>query len=274
MLLAFLRPLSSLSTILLFFPRLWIRLMYSSHIDCHFIGHKSWTPKPAWGLKIHFALCVGLRPKDTLTDLYAGVGTLGVCCCSMALDDGIKLKAYQATDIYNKSSAAIKTNVALSKTDTVINTRRKIKSSDLDQPTLGQSVRTNVVIVGNFPSIYKGSHWKESYSIVAIMLGPIGLTVKKLRLWREVTIITAFCLLVHLVDDKFVHQGTHNHLTHLGRSLQSLWNNSWYVALTEAFRFCSCRLCKCKLSTMKLVNMLRLICGSPLTPKIPPKTSQ
>ena len=93
----------------------------------------------------------GLRKGETLTDLYCGVGLLGVSCAVRAKADGKPLKRLQATDINNKATVLVKKNAAVNGLESL--DLKKIKSCDLEQQTLGQSVRTHVVIVGKFAPI-------------------------------------------------------------------------------------------------------------------------
>ena len=90
--------------------------------------------------------CAGLKKHETLADLYCGVGLLGLSCAYRSKQDGKPLKKLLANDIYNQATAMTVSNakaLELKETDT-----KKIKAADLEQQTLGISVRAHVVIVG------------------------------------------------------------------------------------------------------------------------------
>lgn len=71
---------------------------------------------------------------------------LGLSCAYRSKQDGKPLKKLLANDIYNQATAMTVSNAKaldLKETDT-----KKIKAADLEQQTLGISVRAHVVIVG------------------------------------------------------------------------------------------------------------------------------
>jgi len=96
----------------------------------------------------HFA---ELRGGDTLTDLFCGVGLLGVSLAKRMMDDRQHLKFLYGYEVYNQAVANARTNA------THAGLRKgnfQIKSADLSQPTLGVPINTDVVICGEFSRCY------------------------------------------------------------------------------------------------------------------------